>query len=113
VTLLIYDTLLLASFFEDSEPFTFSSCSTVGYGDLTPSNFTETCYALVVGAGGAVFTAAVVANVTSFFHDAELSENNYEHKLNCIKRFMGEWPKAALSRCSLPFFPSDILLSNR
>jgi len=65
-----------------------TTLSTVGYGDVTPLDFTETCYALVVGAVGAVFTAAVVANVTSFFHDAELSENNYEHKLNCIKRFM-------------------------
>lgn len=65
-----------------------TTLSTVGYGDLTPGDFTETCYALFVGAVGAVFTAAVVANVTSFFHDAELSENNYEHKLNCIKRFM-------------------------
>lgn len=67
---------------------TITTLSTVGYGDLTPSNFAETCYALVVGAVGAVFTAAVVADVTSFFHGAELSENNYEHKLKCIKRFM-------------------------
>lgn len=67
---------------------TITTLSTVGYGDLTPSNFAETCYALFVGAVGAVFTAAVVANVTSFFHDAELSESNYEHKLKCIKRFM-------------------------
>jgi voltage-gated potassium channel len=67
---------------------TITTLSTVGYGDLTPSNFAETAYALIVGAVGAVFTAAVVANVTSFFHDAELSENNYEHKLKCIKRFM-------------------------
>lgn len=65
-----------------------TTLSTVGYGDVTPVDFTETCYALIVGAVGAVFTSAVVANVTSFFHDAELSENNFEHKLNCIKRFM-------------------------
>ncbi|KAL7553159.1 hypothetical protein ACHAWF_016401 [Thalassiosira exigua] len=65
-----------------------TTLSTVGYGDVTPVDFTETFYALIVGAVGAVFTAAVVANVTSFFHDAELSENNYEHKLNCIKRYM-------------------------
>ena len=65
-----------------------ATLSTVGYGDVTPLGFNETCYALVVGAVGAVFTAAVVDNVTSFFHDAELSENNCEQKLNCIKRFM-------------------------
>ncbi|KAL7466716.1 hypothetical protein ACHAXS_007001 [Conticribra weissflogii] len=65
-----------------------TTLSTVGYGDVTPTNFNETCYALFVGAIGAVFTAAVVANVTSFFHATELSESNNEHKLNCIKRFM-------------------------
>jgi CRP-like cAMP-binding protein len=65
-----------------------TTLSTVGYGDVTPEDFVETTYALVVGAVGAVFTAAVVANVTSFFHDAELSEHNYEHKMNCIKRFV-------------------------
>ena len=65
-----------------------TTLSTVGYGDVTPTDFNETCYALFVGAVGAVFTAAVVANVTSFFHATELTENNYEHKLNCVKRFM-------------------------
>lgn len=65
-----------------------TTLSTVGYGDVTPEDFAETVYALIVGAVGAVFTAAVVANVTSFFHDAELSEHNYEHKMNCIKRFV-------------------------
>ena len=67
---------------------TITTLSTVGYGDLVPSNSAETCYALFVGAVGAVFTAAVVADVTSFFHDAELSENNFEHKFKCVKRFM-------------------------
>ena len=65
-----------------------TTLSTVGYGDVTPEDFVETVYALVVGAIGAVFTAAVVANVTSFFHDAEISEHNYEHKMTCIKRFI-------------------------
>jgi len=65
-----------------------TTLSTVGYGDVTPEDFVETVYALIVGAVGAVFTAAVVANVTSFFHDAELSEHNYEHQMNCIKRYV-------------------------
>eukprot|EP00986_Skeletonema_menzelii_P012282 scaffold6715_cov139-Skeletonema_menzelii.AAC.3 len=65
-----------------------TTLSTVGYGDVTPDDYFETVYALIVGAVGAVFTAAVVANVTSFFHDAELSEHNYEHMMNCIKRFV-------------------------
>ena len=57
-------------------------------GDLTPINFRETCYALLVGAAGATFSAAIIANVTSFFHDSEISEDNTEHKLTVVKRFM-------------------------
>eukprot|EP00957_Ditylum_brightwellii_P094333 7182709-Ditylum_brightwellii.AAC.1 len=63
----------------------FTTLTTVGYGDLTPINFPQTCYALFVGAIGATFSAAIIANVTSFFHDVEISEENVDHKLNCTK----------------------------
>lgn len=63
----------------------FTTLTTVGYGDLTPGDFRETCFAAIVGALGATFTAAIVANVTSFFHDVDISEDNIDHKLNCIK----------------------------
>lgn len=66
----------------------FTTLTTVGYGDLTPIDFRETCYALFVGAAGATFSAAIIANVTSFFHDTEISEDNTEHKLNVVKSFM-------------------------
>ena len=63
----------------------FTTLTTVGYGDITPLNFLETCYALFVGAIGATFSAAIIANVTSFFHDIDVSEDNVDHKLHCIK----------------------------
>ncbi len=62
-----------------------TTLTTVGYGDLTPIDFRETCYAIVVGAIGATFTAGIIANVTSYFHDTDVSEDNIDHKLNCVR----------------------------
>ena len=61
-----------------------TTLTTVGYGDFTPNNFRETVYAVIVGALGATFTAGIIANVTSFFHDVDISEENIDHKVNCI-----------------------------
>jgi len=62
-----------------------TTLTTVGYGDFTPSNFRETCYAIVIGAAGATFTAGIIANVTSYFHDVDVSEDNIDHKRNCVQ----------------------------
>lgn len=61
-----------------------TTLTTVGYGDLTPKNARETIYAIFVGAVGATFTAGIIANVTSFFHDTDVSEDNIDHKMNCV-----------------------------
>ena len=67
-----------------------TTLTTVGYGDFTPNDFRETCYAIIIGAVGATFTAGIIANVTSFFHNIDISEENTDHKLNCVKvRFFG------------------------
>lgn len=62
-----------------------TTLTTVGYGDFTPHNFRETCYAIAIGAIGATFTAGIIANVTSYFHDVDISEENIDHKMNCVK----------------------------
>jgi len=62
-----------------------TTLTTVGYGDFTPGNSRETLYAVVVGAVGATFTAGIIANVTSFFHDVDISEDNIDHKVNTVK----------------------------
>lgn len=59
-----------------------TTLTTVGYGDFTPENFRETLYAVIVGAIGATFTAGIIANVSSFFHDVDISEDNIDHKMN-------------------------------
>jgi len=61
-----------------------TTLTTVGYGDFTPNTFRETVYAVIVGALGATFTASIIANVTSFFHDVDISEENIDHKVNCV-----------------------------
>lgn len=63
----------------------FTTLTTVGYGDLTPDNLNQTVYALLVGTAGVTFCAGIIANVTSFFHNAEVSEDSIEHKHNCVK----------------------------
>eukprot|EP00592_Proboscia_alata_P007446 CAMPEP_0194358636 /NCGR_PEP_ID=MMETSP0174-20130528/5767_1 /TAXON_ID=216777 /ORGANISM="Proboscia alata, Strain PI-D3" /LENGTH=1177 /DNA_ID=CAMNT_0039129005 /DNA_START=138 /DNA_END=3668 /DNA_ORIENTATION=- len=66
----------------------FTTLTTVGYGDFVPETFAQTCYVFVVGSVGATFCAAIVANVTSFFHDVEISEDSIDHKVKTSKLFM-------------------------
>ena len=66
----------------------FTTFTTVGYGDITPDSENQTIYALLIGAFGAVVCAAIIANVTSFVHDVDISEDNVEHKVNCLKWFL-------------------------
>ena len=55
----------------------------MGYGDFTPNTSMETLYAVIVGVIGATFAAGIIANVSSFFHDVDVSEDNIEHKVHC------------------------------
>ena len=78
-----YDSLV--HMYIDGIYFVTTTMTSVGYGDFTPNDFRETCYAIVIGAIGATFTAGIIANVTSFFHDVDISDENIDHKLNCVK----------------------------
>jgi hypothetical protein len=66
----------------------FTTFTTVGYGDITPVSMRETIYTLITASIGAVFTASIIANVTSFLHDVDVSEDNIEHKTNTLKWFL-------------------------
>jgi hypothetical protein len=42
-------------------------------------------YAVVVGAIGATFTAAIIANITRFFHQVDVDEESGNHKFTILK----------------------------
>ena len=71
--------------FYQSIYWTFTTLTTVGYGDLSPSNMNETIYSIVVVVIGVTFCAGIIANVSSFFHDARISEDCVEHQYTCLK----------------------------
>ena len=64
---------------------TFTTLTTVGYGDLTPNNFLQTAYSLAVGIIGVTFSAGIIANVTSFIHNTDIAEDCIEHERTCVK----------------------------
>lgn len=64
---------------------TVTTITTVGYGDVIPQNLAETAYAIVVGAIGATFTAAIIANITSFFHKVDVTDESLNHKFTTLK----------------------------
>jgi CRP-like cAMP-binding protein len=74
--------------FMKSVYWSFTTFTTVGYGDITPNSQSQTIYAIIIGAFGAIICAAIIANVTSFVHDVDVSEDNVEHKVNCLKWFL-------------------------
>ena len=53
---------------------TIVTCTTIGYGDITPDTIAETYFALFVGAAGATYFASIVANITSVMHSTDISE---------------------------------------
>ena len=64
--------------------------TTVGYGDVAPTTVSETWFAVVAGAVGATCFAGVVANITSFVHSVDISEDNLAHKRCVLKTFCEE-----------------------
>jgi hypothetical protein len=64
---------------------TVTTITTVGYGDIIPRNLNQSMYAVVVGAIGATFTAAIIANITRFFHQVDVDEESGNHKFTILK----------------------------
>jgi CRP-like cAMP-binding protein/voltage-gated potassium channel Kch len=69
---------------------TFTTVTTVGYGDICPETIPQTTFALITGAVGAAFCAAIIANVTSFVHNIDVSEDNVEHKRKVVQSFLSD-----------------------
>jgi len=69
---------------------TFTTFTTVGYGDIYPETVNETLFASVIGAIGAVSAAAVIANVSSFLHSTSVSEDNIDHRRKTVSKFLSD-----------------------
>ena len=82
--------LLTADEYHRALYWAFTTFTTVGYGDIAPQDVSETIFATMVGGIGAIFCAAIIANVTSFVHDVDVSNENIEHRKKALKWFMGE-----------------------
>lgn len=59
---------------------TVATYTTVGYGDVHPADTSETWYAIVFGTLGATFCAGLIANITSYVHTIDVSEDNMQHQ---------------------------------
>jgi len=64
---------------------TVTTITTVGYGDIIPKNLKETVYTIIVGAIGATFTAAIIANITNYFHQNDITDESLNHKFTVLK----------------------------
>lgn len=69
---------------------TVTTYTTVGYGDISPKTISETTFAFIFGVLGATFCAAIIANITSFVHSIDISEDNLAHRKTCMMQFMSE-----------------------
>lgn len=70
--------------------FAIVTLSTVGYGDVTPETVSETWFVVLAGAIGATFFAGIVANITSFVHSVDISDDNLAHKRLVLHTFLTE-----------------------
>lgn len=62
--------------------------STVGYGDITPTNPLETKFATVVVLFGGLILPAVVGGLAAYLGNINLTKKNYKRKLHEAKSYM-------------------------
>jgi len=89
----------------------FTTMTTVGYGDIVPTSIHSTIFAVGASAAGAMFCAVIIANVTSFLNSLHASSDNIEHRKNTIKWFMAiHLLPAEKQVCFVKFLPSMFFL---
>lgn len=78
-----------------------TTLTTVGFGDLTPKTLEARWYVISVMILGSCFTAAVIANITSMAHKVVISEDNPQHVMTCVEKYMveNELPYEIRERC--------------
>lgn len=77
--------LYLRSFY-----FGITTLSTVGYGDIFPTNIPETLFALLAMVTGAALYASVLANMTSLISNLDIASTIFHQKVSDLKDFVEE-----------------------
>ncbi len=62
--------------------------STVGYGDITPTNLLETTFATIVVLFGGLILPAIVGGLAAYLGNINLTKKNYKRKLFEAKSYM-------------------------
>ena len=78
-----------------------TTMTTVGFGDITPSHAGDTAYSIFVIIVGTTLGAGMVANIATILHNVIISEDNFQHRVTCIEKFM-KWqklPEDIVTRC--------------
>ena len=83
-----------------------TTLTTVGFGDLTPTTYASRWFAVFTMILGSCFTAAVIANITSMAHKVVISEDNAQHVMTCVEKYMVEkgLPHDIRERCIRYFY---------
>ncbi len=64
-----------------------TTLTTVGYGDISPTNITEMTYGVLMFVVGAVVYASIFANVTSLMGKFDEAKNRYTDSISSIAEF--------------------------
>ena len=66
----------------------FTVMTTCGYGDILPESGSETLFSLFVCIIGPCVFTTIIANVTSYLSNEDISTDNVEHRRSVIRQFL-------------------------
>lgn len=69
---------------------TLTTITSVGFGDITPLDPQGRWFAASMMIIGSMLTAGVIANITSMAHKVVISEDNAQHVMTCVEKYMVE-----------------------
>ena len=69
---------------------TLTTITSVGFGDIYPITSEGRWFAVSMMILGSCLTAGVIANITSMAHKVVISEDNAQHVMTCVEKYMVE-----------------------
>ncbi len=79
--------------------------STVGYGDIIPTNILETTYATVVILFGGLILPAIVGGLAAYLGNLNHAERAHRKKMFRVKQYMRHRSMKQVSSLTIPFSP--------